>query len=354
MAFLNPTDLAKLLESVSVTNDGFAAEKALTNLLGFEIPLDASVESAADAIAEKLGLQPKNSTIQTGVFVLTKAAILETASLVGLGSGLAKLDLSFKMAQLAKQVEAIDKKLDVILSAPLKLAVDFFVKAMCRLENENISGTIEDITKVRDHAMQAFRYAEGQGPKIEHLKSSVLAKSLTIVAEILLESNNNQTILPFSLLDERKKRTIASLIEIEVTSLQRFHDSHTISMFTMNKAEKAKQKQDLIDGLLRSAYPFISEGKALTNSSAKLELPCHIKVLPMYLPDGEEDAVFLDIGQYKGFPLKVAIWKDGDQVVSYGTQVKITGEEEVTLHVKGSVQQDKKWIDRTCDQIFFC
>ena len=96
MASLNPTELAKLLESVSVTNDGSAVEKALTNLLGFEIPLDAGVESAADAIAEKLGLQPKNSTIQTGVFVLTKAAILETASLVGLGSGLAKLDLSFK------------------------------------------------------------------------------------------------------------------------------------------------------------------------------------------------------------------------------------------------------------------
>ena len=210
---------SRLLESVSVTNDSSAAEEALTNLFGLEIPLDAGVESAADAIAEKLGLQPKNSTIQTGVFVLTKAAILETASLVGLGSGLAKLDLSFKMAQLAKQVEAIDKKLDVILSAPLKLAVDFFVKAMCRLENENISGTIEDITKVRDHAMQAFRYAEGQGPKIEHLKSSVLAKSLTIVAEILLESNNNQTIVPFSLLDERKKRTIASLIEIEVNSV---------------------------------------------------------------------------------------------------------------------------------------
>ena len=146
MASSNPSELAKLLESVSVTNDGSAAEEALSNLFGTEAPLDAGVESAAGAIAEKLGLQSKNSTIQTGVFVLTKAAILETASLVGLGSGLAKLDLmSFKMAQLAKQVEAIDKKLDVILSAPIKLAVDFFVKAMCHLENENIPGTIKEM-----------------------------------------------------------------------------------------------------------------------------------------------------------------------------------------------------------------
>ena len=101
MASSNPTELAKLLESVSVTNNSFAAEEALSNLFGMEIPLDAGVESAAGAIAEKLGLQSKNSTIQTSVFVLTKAAILETASLVGLGSGLAKLDLiSFKMETL--------------------------------------------------------------------------------------------------------------------------------------------------------------------------------------------------------------------------------------------------------------
>ena len=55
--------------------------------------------------------------------------MLETAQLVGIGSGLAKLDLmSFEMAQLKKQVEQIDKKLDVILSTPLQLAVDFFGK----------------------------------------------------------------------------------------------------------------------------------------------------------------------------------------------------------------------------------
>ena len=73
---------------------------------------------------------------------------------------------------MTKQVEAIDKKLDVILSTPLKLAVDFFGKAMRRMESENISGTIKEMEKVRDNAMQAIRYVEAQGASTEKLKSA--------------------------------------------------------------------------------------------------------------------------------------------------------------------------------------
>ena len=146
MTSSNPTDLAKLLESVTLTESSSTAQEALSNLFGVAIPLDAGVDGAAGFIATKLGLQSKNSLIQTSVFVLTKAAILEAAQLVGIGSGLAKLDLmSFELAQLKKQVEQIDKKLDVILSTPLQLAVDFFGKAMRHMENENISATIKEM-----------------------------------------------------------------------------------------------------------------------------------------------------------------------------------------------------------------
>ena len=64
MAASNPTDLANLMESVSVAGTDSAAQEALTNLLGIEIPLDAGFDGAASFIATKLGLQPKNSMIQ--------------------------------------------------------------------------------------------------------------------------------------------------------------------------------------------------------------------------------------------------------------------------------------------------
>ena len=332
----NPTALAKLLESVSLS-EASAAEQALSNLFGVKIPLDARVDSAAGFIATKLGLQSKNSTIQTGVFVLTKAAILETAQLVGIGAGLAKIDLmSFEMAQLKKQVEEINAKLDVILSAPLKLAVDFFGKAMRHMESENISGVLKEMEEVKRQAMQAFRYAEGQGAKNKNLKSAVLATQLVILAEILVESYDQKTIVPFSLLDEKKKRAIALLIEDEITSMQTFHNSYSGSMLTFNKAEKAKKKQDILDRLLQSAYPFISEGRGLTSPLKELKLPSVLRVLPVFLPEGKEDSASLIIGQQEGRQVKVEVWRQEDRVFcSFGCSAKIKGQDQVTLHITG-------------------
>ena len=214
---------------------------------------------------------------------MTKAAILETAALLGVGAGLAKLDLmSFKMSQLTKQVEAIDKKLDVILSTPLKLAVDFFGKAMRRMESENISGMIKEMEEVRRQAMQAFRYVQAQGATTGNLKSAVVATKLIVMSEILLEAFDNNKIVPFSLLTKEKKQTIGNLIEDEVNDMQAFFDSHVMSRLTFNKAEKAKKRQDMMDGLLGSAYPFISEGRGLTNSQTQLELPYNLGVLLKY------------------------------------------------------------------------
>ena len=301
----SPTDLANLLESLSATDNASTAEQALSNLFRVEVPLDDGVEGAAGFFAQKLGLRSK-SLVQTSVFVLTKAAILETAQLVGIGGGLVKGDLAaFEIAQLKKKMEEINKKLDVILSAPLEQAVDLFGKAMRHMENESIPGTIKELEKVRDHAVQAFHYAKGQGPKKENLKSSVFAKKLVILSEILINSYDGTTIVPFPLLDVQKKETISSLIEEEVRSLQSFHDSYKVPMLTRNKAEKAKKKQDITDTLLRTAYCFLSEGKGLTSSQTPLKLPYKLKLLPQFLPEGEENAACLTIGQCTLLPAPV-------------------------------------------------
>ena len=64
MTSSNPTDLAKLLESVSVTDGASAAQDALSNLFGVEIPLDAGVDEVAGFIATKLGLHTLLPTVQ--------------------------------------------------------------------------------------------------------------------------------------------------------------------------------------------------------------------------------------------------------------------------------------------------
>ena len=118
-----------------------------------------------------------------------------------------------------------------------------------------------------------------------------------MLSEVLIEAFDNNKIFRFSLLTKKKTQTIGNLIKDEVNSMQALFDFHTMSMLTFNKAEKAKERQNMMDGLLRSAYLFSSEGRGLTNPLVQLELPYNLGVLPKFLPEGEEDSVPLTIGQ---------------------------------------------------------
>ena len=308
------TDLSQLIESLSVNNEGSTAQQALSSILGVDAPLDAGVEAAVGAFAEKLGLGAKNSLVQTATFVVTKAAILEGAQLIGIGGGLAKLDLGgFQMAQLQKQIAEINKKLDVMLSTPLKLAVTYLGKAMRHMESQNAGDTIKELEEVKRQALTAFQYTEGQGVTTENLKNAVLAKQLSVLSEILTKSYDGAKIIPFSLLDEQKKKTISLLVEDEISSLQKFHDSYSDSVFTLNKAEKAKTRQDIVDGLLRTSYPFISEGRGFTNALSPIKLS--LKVLPHLLPEGEEDGAYITVGQLQGEPFTVKVWREEERVI---------------------------------------
>ena len=308
------TDLSQLIESLSVNDAGSTAQEALSSILGVDVPLDAGVEGAAGAFATKLGLGSKNSLVQTATFVVTKAAILEGAQLIGIGGGLAKLDLGgFQMAQLQKQVAEINKKLDLILSTPLELAIDFLGKAMRHMESQNAGDTIKELEKVKDHSMQAFHYAKGQGVTTQNLKNAVLAKQLTVLSEILTKSYDGTKIIPFSLLDKQKKRTISLLIEDEISSLQKFHDSYKVSMFTWDKAGEAQKRQDILDGLLRTSYPFLSEGRGLTDPLAPVKLS--LQLLPHLLPEGEEDGAWITLGQLQGEPFTMKVWREKESAM---------------------------------------
>ena len=305
------TDLSQLIESL---DEGSKAQEVLSSILGVDVPLDAGVEFAAGAFAEKLGLRPKNSLAQTAVFVVTKAAILEGVQLIGIGGGLAKLDLGgFQMAQLQKQVAEINKKLDLILSTPLELAVDFLGKALRHMESQNAGSTIKELEEVKRQAMTAFQYTQGQGVTTENLKNAVLAKQMSVFSEILTKSYDGVKIIPFPLLDEQKKKTISLLIEDEISSLQKFHDSYSGSVFTLNKAEKAKKRQDILDGLLRTSYPFISEGRGFTNALGPVRLS--LKMLPHLLPEGEEDGTCITVGQLHGKSATVKVWREEERVM---------------------------------------
>ena len=82
----------------------------------------------------------------------------------------------------------------------------------------------------------------------------------------------------------------------------------------MNKDKKKQENTDIVDSVLRSSYAFISEGRGLTNSLAKVDSPYKLRVLPQYIPEGEDDAAQVTIGQINGMPLVVELWEEAGKV----------------------------------------
>ena len=211
-------------------------------------------------------------------------------------------------------VKLINRKLNVVLSAPLKLAEDYLGKFWVHMESQSYGDAIKELEKVRDQALEAFRCAEGQGATQENLKSAIAAKRLSIFSEILTKSYNGTMIVPFPLLSSEKKKIISRLIEEEIKSMKRFRNSYKVSMFTWDKATEEKKVQDLLDELLQKSYPFISQGRGFTDP---LNTVTHLsfKILPDFIPEGEEGSALVSLGQHEGKDINVRVWKEQKHVV---------------------------------------
>ena len=305
-------------------------ERAVCTLVG-------EAEGSIESVAEKLCLKhSENSLIQTCVYVVTMAAIQESLQLIGIGAGLTKLDLTgFELSQIKQMVEEANRKLDVVISAPLKVALDYFARATVNIRNNNIAGTIKEMEKVKENAIQAYYYAEGQRATVEDLKNSVLAKQLTICAELLIQSFDGTKITPFVLLERNKKRSISAMIELDVKQVQSFYNSHSISIFALNRSGKAEEKQNILDSLLRTTYPFISEGRGLTNPRAPVRMPYELELIPEFLPDGEDDAAQITNGQIEGRPQTVCVWREREEAMADVVFEK-DRTSAATLHVTGN------------------
>ena len=83
-------------------------------------------------------------------------------------------------------------------------------------------------------------------------------------------------------------------------------------MLTENKRAK---KQDHVDAVLKMAYPYLTEGKGLTNTLAVIKAPYSLKLMPKFLPDGQEDATRFIIGREDGKSRSVEAWRKNGEVV---------------------------------------
>ena len=80
-----------------------------------------------------------------GSYELTKAALMDSVNLIGIGAGLAKIDMSgFALAQLRKEVEELGRKVDVMLAAHSGAATQRLKSALIKLEFQDIAGAVKE------------------------------------------------------------------------------------------------------------------------------------------------------------------------------------------------------------------
>ena len=292
------------------------------------VGLEGATDKFAMFLSDKLGVGEKS---QYAIYYLTTVAVLETAeNVLNIGSGFTKLDTTgFTLAHIKKIVENIEKKVDVILDTPMKLALDYSQSVVLMMMNHSYENAHETLKKVLDEAMRAFYYSAGKKKKLEMFEDCLTAVQLIIFSKILTESYDKERkcFVPFHLLDDKKKNIIGGEIENWLKKAIEEKSKISVKTFFITDSGKKEKIQNQLDSILRIAYPYISDCMKLTSMKTKLSPKDHsiqIKILPKYIPFGSEDMTEIVIGVLTNADgtskvMKTKIWRSETEVYSlYG------------------------------------
>ena len=154
--------------------------------------------------------------MKSATYIFTTFAVLEAAELIGLGAGFTKLDMTgFTLAQIKKTVESIEKKVDVILSTPMKMSWDYLKRLITQIEMTNNILALQTANDLDKKANEAFHFSDGNKSKSKGFEEKVEATKLIIFSQLLIYSycEDNKTFLPYYALPAEKLKCFATEAE---------------------------------------------------------------------------------------------------------------------------------------------
>ena len=224
-----------------------------------------------------------------------------------MGSSFLSLDLTgLALAQIKTTLEDIKKMVGIILSTPLKTAVEKTLSAMNLLQNEQINRAVKEFEGAKDDAQTATQYAKSQGNDLDHIQQVSTATRIIVLAKLCINSydENSQTIEPFYVLDDKKQKAIAIDLERDCTKFIEYHQTVKVGFFSRKKDTKKDELQSMRDELLKIVYPYISEGKKFTCSTRVLENNFQIECDPSLIPVGKKTLLWSNWDYEKRTTLK--------------------------------------------------
>ena len=302
--------LDALMEGLSIEDPGSILQEAVSDIMGTEgLPVDMAFDGLVTTLAEHVGLK-KHGKAGELAYAVTKIAILTTAEAIGIGSGFVSLDMQgFSLTRIQATVEDIQKKVDVLVKAPQKLAIQSYWDVLNKLQNRMIPMMIEEVKEMKRHARTAFVHSTNLEPTDKNLKDAVQVKILEMIAELLQSSFDGEKIVPFYLLSTEKKNCIADMMNKSIEDLKSFKEKMPKKYLKFDSSRQKAERQDMIDCAYKVAYPFISEARGMTNSLTKLTSSLTFPVLVQLLPEGANDKTRVNIGRDCGEQRAVWLWR---------------------------------------------
>ena len=239
---------------------------------------------------------------QTVAYVLTCAAVCNFAAQVfGIGTGFATLDFSgLGLMQIKMAIQKLHNMISVILDTPLETAIAKTLTALNLLEHNQIEPAVEKFKLVESDAIMAFHYAKGQESDLNHLQQAATAKKILIYAKMCIYSYDHKLklIIPFEVLNKNRQHFIATELERDSIEILEVQERLKFGLFTFHKQLKQQSSRDMADTILKIAYPYVSQGMALTNEQSEHDCDFEVSIKPNLVPEGYEDRTTLMLGLF--------------------------------------------------------
>ena len=261
------------------------------NTISFQC-FEGLVGKLAEKLSDKVG--GGNDKLETAAYVLTTYAVLEVAENVfQVGKGFTSLDLTgFKLYQIKKGIDRIEKKVDKLLEAPMKLASRYYDDALDMLMCKQFKDAFDNLNKVIDKASEAFHYTADKKINMETFKQCIEAVTLITFATIMKNcyDHSSSCFYPYFSLDKAKKQLIANVLERWVNDCIQLKERVEITSWMPGSSKKELKVQNVLDSILKICYPFISQGHGFSDFNTDLVSVDQFKTTnvtlnPLYIPE---------------------------------------------------------------------
>ena len=282
------------------------------------------MDTFAKTLGNKIG--GKSTRVETATYVLTTFAVLEVAENVfNIGAGFSSMDLTgIKLNQIQKGMERIEKKVDKLLQAPLKMAARFYDSALDMVMARKFKDAFDTLNKVIDEATRAFEYTADKVINIETYKECIHAVILITFSTIMKNcyDHTGHCFLPYSSQAKRTKKLIAQELERWANDCINLKKNVKIASWMPGSSKKKSKIQDVLDSILKICYPYMSQGFGWTDFQTDLtyeDATIDVKLHPEYIPKGAEDKVAITVGKAAGRKSAlISVWKEGSHVHKSG------------------------------------